>query len=338
MKSALRYRAVLSALVVAALVVMTPIAMALQTETPQPQQLPDPVGQGAYLTYIAGCIFCHTPYQEKFNDPTKLGLDDIKIVALAEGGALDTKRLFAGGRDFDLGPLGHLYTRNLTPDKETGIGNWTNDEIKTILRTGKAHDGHLLFPVMPFLYYSQMADSDLDSIIAYLRSLPPVNNKVQPNTIASPLPGPLPLPKDTIVAPDPKDTEARGKYLMTAVLPCGDCHTPVDPNTGAAIMDEYLGGGQPYDGPWGTVYGGNITPDKATGIGSWTDDQIKKVLREGVLPDGRRVVLMPWQMTSVLTDDDLAAVIYFLRNDLKPVKNEVPKPSLNSGFEVFAEK
>jgi mono/diheme cytochrome c family protein len=191
---------------------------------------------------------------------------------------------------------------------------------------------------MPFLYYSQMADSDLDSIIAYLRSLPPVNNKVQPNTIASPLPGPLPLPKDTIVAPDPKDTEARGKYLMTAVLPCGDCHTPVDPNTGAAIMDEYLGGGQPYDGPWGTVYGGNITPDKATGIGSWTDDQIKKVLREGVLPDGRRVVLMPWQMTSVLTDDDLAAVIYFLRNDLKPVKNEVPKPSLNSGFEVFAEK
>jgi hypothetical protein len=117
---------------------------------------------------------------------------------------------------------------------------------------------------------------------------------------------------------------------------CTDCHTPVDPATGAPIIEKYLGGRQPYEGPWGIVYGGNITPDKETGIGAWTEEEIKRALVSGIGKDGRRLILMPWYSYTALTSEDADAVVYYLKNELPAVNNQVPAASLNDGFMVMA--
>lgn len=281
------------------------------------RQFDDPVKQGEYLAEIAGCRDCHTPF----------GAD----------GQFDFSRAFAGGQAFDLGQLGIVYTPNLTPDKETGLGNWTDEEIKVALRTGVSQDGLHQFPIMPYVFFNQMADADIDAIVAYLRTVPAVSNKVERKQILPPEALPqLPMTSG-LTAPDPADTAARAEYLFRAVLACTDCHTPLNAETGQPQMDKFLSGGQPYEGPWGIVYAANITPDKETGLGAWSDDDIKRALRTGVRPDGRLLVLMPWQAYSKLTDEDLNAVVYQLRNNVPPVVNEVPDPALNEGFEIIVE-
>lgn len=101
------------------------------------------------------------------------------------------------------------------------------------------------------------------------------------------------LPADAKTTGQQSDPAARGKYLAT-IAGCGGCHTPLDPQTGASMLEKYMAGGQPYEGPWGIVYSANLTPDQETGLGKRTDADIRRVFHEGVLPDGRRVVLMPW--------------------------------------------
>ena len=145
----------------------------------------------------------------------------------------------------------------------------------------------------------------------------------------------LPYTTD-ISAPDPSDMAARGAYLVNSITGCTDCHTPVDPNTGTPVMEKYLAGRQPYEGPWGVVYGGNITPDVETGIGDWTEEEIKRALISGVGKDGRRLILMPWYAYSSLTSEDADAIVYYLKNVLPAVQNEIPAASLNEGFEVMA--
>jgi hypothetical protein len=117
---------------------------------------------------------------------------------------------------------------------------------------------------------------------------------------------------------------------------CTDCHTPVDPNTGAPVIEKYLAGRQPYEGPWGIVYGGNITPDEETGIGTWTEEEIKRAVVSGIGKDGRRLILMPWYSYTALTAEDADAVAYYLKNVLPAVNNQVPTASLNEGFMVMA--
>jgi mono/diheme cytochrome c family protein len=228
-----------------------------------------------------------------------------------------------------------LLTRNLTPDKETGLGAWTDEQIKLAVKTGVNHDGKILFPVMPYHVYNGMADTDLDAVVAYLRSINAVSNQIPESTI--PTAG-FPTPPYTtgIVAPDASDKAARGAYLVNSVMGCTDCHTPVDPTTGAPQMDKYLAGKQPYEGPWGIVYGGNITPDNETGIGAWTDEELKRAILTGVRNDGRRLILMPWFVYSSLTDEDADAVVYYLKNVLPAVNNQIPAAALNEGFEQIA--
>lgn len=310
-------RKALSISLVLILVILLAVALASPASASPAAQQSDPVEHGEYLANIAGCIGCHTP-------------------RTAEG-LPDQTKLYAGGEEFDLGPLGKLKTANLTSDKATGLGDWTDAEIKLAIRAGIRPDGGHLFPVMPYVTYSTMAEADLDALVAFLRTLPPVENKV---TFTQLLPNEaLPqVPIQTgIVAPDPTDTSARGKYLLNSVIACTDCHTPVNQETGAPIREKYFAGGQPYEGPWGIVYAGNITPDTETGIGSWTDDQVKRVFREGIRVDGRRVILMPWQEFAVLTDDDLNAVVHYLRNDVPAVNNQVPANALNPEFVQYVE-
>lgn len=276
-------------------------------------QFSDPVEQGKYLTEIAGCWGCHTP-----RDP--------ETFQVYEG------RDFSGGEVFDLGPLGQVQSKNLTSDPATGLGDWSDEEIITAVTTGVSRDGLHLFPVMPYSTFSGMAQDDLAAVVAYLRTLDPIENTV-PRVQVLPVEAmPVISYRGPAEAPDPADTEARGRYLFSGVLACTDCHTPVDPDTGAPEMDKFLAGGQPYEGPWGTVYGGNITPDQETGIGDWTDAEIERVLREGIRPDGRVVVLMPVEDYEFLTDEDVAAVIWYLRNEVQPVNREVPAAALNDAF------
>jgi mono/diheme cytochrome c family protein len=307
----------LSISVVLILIALLAVVLVGPATASPPSQQSDPVEHGKYLATIAGCGGCHTP--------------------LGPNGAPDASKAFSGGQEFDLGPLGKLLTPNLTSDKETGLGDWTDDEIKLAIRSGVRPDGGHMFPVMPYVTYSTMAEADLDAIVAFLRTLPPVTNSVPFKQLLPNEALPQVSIQTGIVAPDPADTAARGKYLLNSVIACTDCHTPVDEQTGAPIREKYFGGGQPYEGPWGIVYAGNITPDKETGIGNWSDDQIKRVFREGVRIDGRRVVLMSWQEFSVLTDDDLNAVVYYLRNDVPAVKNQVPANALNPEFVQYAE-
>jgi mono/diheme cytochrome c family protein len=146
-----------------------------------------------------------------------------------------------------------------------------------------------------------------------------------------------PLPNQNgITAPAPSDKARRGEYLVKSVMACTDCHTPIDSATGAPQMDKYLGGGQPYEGPWGIVYGGNITPDSETGLGSWTESEIKRAVVAGIGKDGRRLILMPWFAYAGLTPEDADAVAFYLKNGLAPVNNQVPAASLNPDFVVMA--
>lgn len=293
-------------------------------------QFADPVEQGEYLTTIAMCVFCHTPFKEPFVTFENIELEELRRGAFDISQTLDESKLLAGGHEIPLGPAGVIVTRNLTPDPETGLGEWTDEEIKTAIRTGVSRDGHQLNPVMPYMFYNNMAESDLDAIVAYLRSLPPIRNDIEhqadQHMMMEEVP-PLPV-RDEILAPDPSDTAARGEYLMNGVVICALCHTPVDEATGEPLLELYLAGGQPFEGPWGIVYGGNLTPHEETGIGRWSESDVERVVREGVRPDGRRTVLMPWKYTSALTPEDLEAVVYYLRNNLAPVDREVPAPAL----------
>lgn len=295
----------------------------------------DIISHGKYIATIAGCTDCHTPLKAEFQDPKTLSIKQIQTLAFDGILALDHEKLLSGGRAFDLGPAGVVYTRNLTPDKETGLGKWTDEQIKIAAKTGLSANGETLFPVMPYHVYNGMADSDIDAVIAYLRSVNAVSNKVPEDTVNTEGMPTLPY-KTGIVAPDSSDKAARGGYLVNSVMGCTDCHTPIDPATGAPVMEKYLAGGQPYEGPWGIVYGGNITPDPETGLGDWTEEEIKGAFTAGIRKDGRRLILMPWFAYSSVTKEDADAIAYYLKNQLPAVKNEVPVTSLNPDFKVMA--
>jgi mono/diheme cytochrome c family protein len=302
--------------------------------SPHPQD--DQVAHGKYIATIAGCTSCHTPYKAEYNQPPEnLTLEQIQNIAFDERAAHDPEKLLAGGRVFDLGPAGMVFTRNLTPDQQTGIGAWTDDQIKLAIKTGIDDEGKVLFPVMPYHVYSGMADADLEAVIAYLHSVKAVSNQVPDNTVST---EGLPTPpyQTGIVAPPASDIAARGAYLVNSVMGCTDCHTPVDPATGAPLMDKYLAGRQPYEGPWGIVYGGNITPHEETGIGTWTNEEVKRSIVSGIGQDGRRLILMPWFAYSALTAEDADAVVYYLKNVLPAVESEIPAAALNPDFNVMA--
>lgn len=282
-------------------------------------QDPAKVARGKYLTDIVGCSDCHSPLDPNTFQPVG-------------------EKRWSGGQAFPLDPAGAqvVYSKNLTADPETGIGSWSDEQIKLAITQGIDNNGKRLYPVMPYITFNNMSDDDLDSIVAYLRTIPAIKNEVPADQLLpdTPFP-PVPARKPDIVAPDPKDTAARGQYLMTALLTCGDCHTPLDPQSGAPDMTKYLAGGQPFEGPWGVVYGGNITPDQKTGIATWTDDDIRKLIQAGVRQDGRVAIVMP-RVYANLTDDDLTAMIHYLRSDVKPVEREVPKADLKPGFSINA--
>jgi mono/diheme cytochrome c family protein len=263
----------------------------------------------------------------------------LKLIAMSGNQTLDMDKKYSGGRPFDLGPGGVIFSRNLTPDKETGLGNWTDQEIEVAIRYGARSDGSRLHPLMPYRNFVNLAADDMKAIIAYLRSLPAVKHDIPRRKENGEQYPPVQAPANGIPETGPARTDkvAWGEYLVRNLLSCSDCHTPIDAKTGAPVMEKAFAGGQPYEGPWGIVYSSNITSDKKTGVGDWSDDQLKVAFQQGIDRNGRRLIVMPWEDYANLTADDAQAVVTFLKSKMPAITNEVPAASIRDPFkEVVA--
>lgn len=263
----------------------------------------DAVARGAYLVRAGGCFSCHT----------------------APGG-----QELAGGRALKT-PFGTFYSPNITPDKDTGIGNWTDAQFQRALREGIRPDGSYYFPVFPYTSFTNITDADALAIKAYLFSRPPVHAPDKPHDVRFPfslrflqagwrvlffVPGPFRPERGHDAVYN------RGDYLVTALGHCGECHTPRNA----------LGGLKPglklsgtKDGPDGDTVP-NITPDPKTGIGDWDKDDIATMLKTRETPDQSKVkggmAEVVEDGTKYLTDADREAIATYLLAQ-PPIVNDV---------------
>ena len=236
-----------------------------------------------------------------------------------------------GGERFDqtMGFPGVFYSANITP---AGIGYWNDGDIYRAITTGVRKNGKPIFPVMPYHAYGYANPEDVKCVIAYIRSLQPINNVVPEsaadfpmNIILNTVPkkaGPIPLPS-------PRDSLANGRYLFT-IAACHDCHTPFEKGK----FDENLAyaGGRVFPTPGGMVTSANITPDKETGIGTWTRDFFVQhfamyrdsAIAHRVVGTGEGQTLMPWTLYGNMTDADLANIYEYIQT-LHPIKHTVIK-------------
>ena len=226
-----------------------------------PAQADDIVAKGQYIFALSGGCACHSPPKGTPH---------------------------AGGREFPI-PMAKIYSTNLTADKVTGLGGWSDQQIRDAMVKGIRSNGEPLIPAMPYEAYSGMAEEDLRALIAYLRTIKPVR-KENPRekfhvSLFRPLVTPLWLKLfgrfSTPPSNAPKNGVERGRYLIEHVSLCGDCHTPRNflmvPNRSL-----YLAGNR--KGPFGEEIP-NITPDKETGIGDWSRNDIAELLLTGTKPD-----------------------------------------------------
>lgn len=267
----------------------------------------DLLARGKYVFDAADCMACHT-------DTANQG------------------PLLAGGRKLET-PFGVFYSPNITADPKTGIGQWSDDDFVRALRHGLAPDDSNLFPVFPYPSYSLMTDADMRALKAYIFSLPPVVRENRPHEVKPPFGWRYLLTfwKALFFEPGPFRPDLgrdarwnRGAYLATALGHCGECHTPRNA-LGAPRGDMALAGtGQGPDG--GAVP--NITPDPATGIGKWSDDELDSLFTLGMKPDGDFVgggmAEVVANGTARLTADDRKALIGYLKS-LPPIANKVER-------------
>jgi len=216
---------------------------------------------------------------------------------------------------------GLVYAANLTADAETGIGAWTDAELGVAIREGIGRDGRRLFPLMPYMAYAHMSDQDLAAVIAFLRTLDPVSNKVPPRELPQPVIDSLP-PHQSIAGPVAHPVESNpveyGAYLAT-LGNCVDCHTPF--TQGQPIMSLAYAGGRVLDGPWGIIASPNITSDPS-GIPHYNEDLFISTMR--TCRSGARELhhLMPCRYYNNMTDEDLAAIFAWVQT-LPPIQHRV---------------
>lgn len=237
----------------------------------------------------------------------------------------------AGGDEFtrEMGFPGNFYAPNITP---YNLKNWSDGEIYRAIVSGVNKEGKPLFPVMPYHSYGKADREDIYAVIAYIRSLEPIEKDVpksEPDFPMSLIMNIIPQEPAHQRVPDKSDMVAYGKYLATSAA-CADCHTPFE--KGQPVADMMYAGGREFELPFGTLRTPNITPDVATGIGSWTEDvwlarfasydSIHKLDRTKGLTEYNS--LMPWNMYAGMKEEDLKAIFAYLKS-LKPISNAVEK-------------
>jgi mono/diheme cytochrome c family protein len=281
------------------------------------ERTPARIARGMYLAnHVTVCIDCHSTRDwGKFGAP---------IIAGTEG---------KGGEEFNEqigGVPGNIYTSNITP---AGIRDYTDGELMRTFTTGVTKQNRALFPLMPYIEYNSLSEEDAYSIVAYIRSLPPIENRVSESRLNFPLSmivKTIPL-KSYQPKPDPSkaDSVEYGRYLTT-ISACAGCHTPRE--KGEIIPGMDFAGGNTFEFPSGTVRSLNITPDEETGIGKLTKDDFIARFKAFADSSSRDIPVsptefntpMPWLMYSGMTDEDLGAIYIYLRT-VKPVKNHVEK-------------
>jgi mono/diheme cytochrome c family protein len=254
------------------------------------------VARGAYLANAADCAACHT-------DSAHDG------------------QPFAGGRALAT-RFGTFYSPNITPDAETGIGRWSDAQFLRALHDGVRPDGANYFPVFPYPSFTKITDADALAIKAYLFSLPPVRQANRAHDVAFPLSWRFLQVVWKMLffsagrfepATEHSPTYNRGAYLVTALAHCGECHTPRN-WLGATEPDRFLAGNP--DGSEGNKVP-NITPDRKTGIGDWSEGDIVTFLATGQTPDfdfvgdGMAEVV---KSTARLTEADRRAIAVYLQS------------------------
>ena len=242
----------------------------------------------------------------------------------------------------ELGFPGTVVSRNITPDKETGIGNWTDGEIIRAIREGVSRDGRTLFPLMPYQRFRKMSDEDVYSVVAYMKTLKPVKKVQPPTRINFPVSmfiKSAPQPAGTVPPVDHQDPLKYGEYLVN-MGSCDGCHTPAE--KGEPVPGKRLAGGMVFKTSVGTVVSANITPDPDTGIGKYSEQdflnkfyQYRKYVEQGPPKVGpESFTLMPWLLFCQMEEKDLKAIYAYLKS-LPPVYNSVEK---HPGYEETIKK
>jgi mono/diheme cytochrome c family protein len=253
-----------------------------------------PVERGGYLVNsIMTCNNCHTP--------------------MGPNGPQFDKAL-SGGLRFNEPPF-DVTASNLTPDPETGLGKWSEADFKTALLEGRRPAGHQIAEVMPTGFYKVLTPGDLDGIVAYLRSIKPVSNKVPDPVYKMQIPHQIfPGAEKAMSEADFADKVKRGFYLAT-IGHCMECHTPFGPpGTGVDFQSSIGKGGREFKGPWGVSISRNITSSKEKGLGDWSDADIKRAITQGIRKDGTKLKPpMGFPYYAKMTDGDMDAVVAYLR-------------------------
>ena len=253
------------------------------------------VERGGYLVNaVMACDGCHTPRgKEGFN----------------------MERRFSGGSQVWDTPAYTVRGTNITPDRETGIGAWSDDEIKRSLIDGTHRLGRPIAPQMPFAFYKVLTPRDLDAIVAYLRSIAPVKNEVTPPVYKAAMHSePVPGATRPFREEDMRDPVKRGFYLAS-IAHCMECHSRrADGNQD--YKNGWGKGGYVFKGPFGAVVTSNITSHPTAGLGAWSDAEIKRALTEGVARDGRafKQPMARQDYFKRMTEEDLNALVAWMRS------------------------
>lgn len=274
------------------------------------------IERGRYLANsVSVCMDCHAVRDfSKFSGPPTPGT------------------LGKGGDRFDqsMGLPGVFYAKNITP---FGISRYTDGELFRVITTGVTKEGRPMFPLMPYLYYGKMDREDIYDIIAYIRSISPIESTI-PESIADPpfnfLIHTMPQKASLTTKPDTTDQLAYGAY-MTNASGCVECHSPVD--KGQIIKELSFSGSRDFKFPDGSIVrSANISPDPETGIGKWNREQFISIFKQYADPSytlpnvnpGEFNSIMPWTMYAQMKESDLSAIYTYLKS-VKPISNAVVK-------------
>lgn len=277
---------------------------------------PETIKRGEYLANtVMVCMDCHSTRDwTRFSGP-------LLPNTLGKGGEIFDKRV---------GFPGTYYSANITP---AGIKDWTDGELFRAITTGVRKNGKPIFPVMPHHNYGKLDENDIKAVIAYIRTLAPIENKVPDSESDFPMNfiiNTIPSKASLTARPPQSDTLAYGKYMATAAS-CGECHTPF--SSGKLEMDKFMAGGRVFEMPGGTLISANLTMDPETGIGNWTREAFLgrfRVYRDSAAANQQVSgptdfnTIMPWTMYANMTDEDLSAIYTYIKS-LPAIKNKVVK-------------
>ena len=270
--------------------------------------------RGEYLAHhVMLCMDCHGERDwNKFGGPPNEGTHG------------------AGGEMFkrEWGFPGEYYAGNITP---YGVGDWTDGELFRAITSGVSKDGRALFPVMPYLYFGKIDKEDVYSVIAYIRTLTPVQKENLESVSDFPfnfIINTIPAKPEFTKRPLNADKLAYGEYLSVG---CMECHTQA--KKGQIIPELTFAGGRDFKLPTGgVVYSSNITFDDETGIGRWSEEVFIQKFKEyadsnfvpKTIATNEFNTIMPWTMYAGLTEEDLSAIYTYLKS-IEPIRNEVTK-------------